>query len=166
MQCFFFLIITQVNGKDVSNLAHEEAVNEFLNAPEPILVEVRRRIGQPHEIDSLLPPSSTSTSLSSSSSTTIRNPDIISATGEATSPIVHQPQIEFDMKFVSRAIQTDMTSYCAGGPSITNDRLDDDAHLNVFNSGAIDIEVIFLFYLDTKRVSFKNLLFTIIECRK
>lgn len=35
----------QVNGKDVSNLAHEEAVNEFLKAPEPILVEVKRRAG-------------------------------------------------------------------------------------------------------------------------
>lgn len=33
-----------MNGRDVSNLAHEEAVNEFLNAPEPILVEVRRRL--------------------------------------------------------------------------------------------------------------------------
>ncbi len=40
MSSLFF----QVNGRDVSNLAHEEAVNEFLNAPEPILVEVRRRL--------------------------------------------------------------------------------------------------------------------------
>lgn len=39
-----FLRLFQVNGRDVSNLAHEEAVNEFLNAPEPILVEVRRRL--------------------------------------------------------------------------------------------------------------------------
>lgn len=34
-----------MNGKDVSNLAHDEAVNEFLKAPEPILVEVKRRSG-------------------------------------------------------------------------------------------------------------------------
>lgn len=39
-----FFVSFQVNGRDVSNLAHEEAVNEFLNAPEPILVEVRRRL--------------------------------------------------------------------------------------------------------------------------
>lgn len=40
-------------------MAHEEAVNEFLKAPEPILVEVKRRIGplasadQQHTISSL-----------------------------------------------------------------------------------------------------------------
>lgn len=32
-----------MNGKDVSNLAHEDAVNEFLRAEEPIMVEVKRR---------------------------------------------------------------------------------------------------------------------------
>lgn len=32
-----------MNGKDVSNLAHEDAVNAFLRAEEPILVEVKRR---------------------------------------------------------------------------------------------------------------------------
>lgn len=32
-----------MNGKDVSNLAHEDAVNAFLKAEEPILVEVKRR---------------------------------------------------------------------------------------------------------------------------
>lgn len=32
-----------MNGRDVSQLAHEEAVAEFLSASEPILVEVKRR---------------------------------------------------------------------------------------------------------------------------
>lgn len=40
---FFSIFFLQVNGKDVSNLAHEDAVNEFLKASEPIVVEVRRR---------------------------------------------------------------------------------------------------------------------------
>ena len=49
--CFFSFFV-KVNGKDVSNLAHEEAVNEFLKAPEPILVEVKRRTS--NAIDSAL----------------------------------------------------------------------------------------------------------------
>lgn len=32
-----------MNGRDVSQLAHEDAVAEFLRATEPILVEVKRR---------------------------------------------------------------------------------------------------------------------------
>lgn len=40
----FFSFALQVNGKDVSNLPHEDAVNEFLKAEEPILVEVKRRL--------------------------------------------------------------------------------------------------------------------------
>lgn len=32
-----------MNGRDVSQLAHEEAVDEFLRASEPIVVEVKRR---------------------------------------------------------------------------------------------------------------------------
>lgn len=36
-----------MNGKDVSNLAHEDAVSEFLRADEPIVVEVKRRDTQP-----------------------------------------------------------------------------------------------------------------------
>lgn len=39
----FSSVFLQVNGKDVSNLAHEDAVNEFLKADEPILIEVKRR---------------------------------------------------------------------------------------------------------------------------
>jgi Fe-S cluster biosynthesis and repair protein YggX len=33
----------KVNGIDVSNYPHEEAVKIFLNAPEPIVIEVKRR---------------------------------------------------------------------------------------------------------------------------
>lgn len=36
-----------MNGRDVSQLAHEEAVAEFLRATEPILVEVKRRSDPP-----------------------------------------------------------------------------------------------------------------------
>lgn len=36
-----------MNGRDVSNLAHEDAVSEFLRADEPIVVEVKRRDTQP-----------------------------------------------------------------------------------------------------------------------
>ncbi|XP_055302284.1 slo-interacting protein 1 [Sitodiplosis mosellana] len=39
-------IILKVNGRDVSNLAHEDAVSEFLRADEPILVLVKRRDAQ------------------------------------------------------------------------------------------------------------------------
>lgn len=49
--CLLFKIL-QVNGKDVSNLAHEEAVNEFLKASEPIVVEVRRRYNNDTDTDS------------------------------------------------------------------------------------------------------------------
>lgn len=33
-----------MNGKDVSNLSHNDAVQEFLTADEPIIVEVKRRV--------------------------------------------------------------------------------------------------------------------------
>ena len=33
----------QVNGVDVSQCSHEEAVQRFLEAEEPIMVEVKRR---------------------------------------------------------------------------------------------------------------------------
>jgi hypothetical protein len=36
-------VILKVNGKDVSNSSHEEAVEVFLAAEEPIMVEVMRR---------------------------------------------------------------------------------------------------------------------------
>lgn len=35
--------LLQVNGIDVSNFPHEDAVQVFLNAPEPIVVELKRR---------------------------------------------------------------------------------------------------------------------------
>lgn len=38
--CFFFF---QVNGQDVSNSSHEDAVRCFQSAQEPIIVEVLRR---------------------------------------------------------------------------------------------------------------------------
>ena len=37
------MFFVQVNGKDVSNSSHEEAVEVFLAAEEPIMVEVKRR---------------------------------------------------------------------------------------------------------------------------
>ncbi len=40
-----FFIFFQVNGRDVSNSSHEEAVEAFLQAEEPITVEVLRRGG-------------------------------------------------------------------------------------------------------------------------
>ncbi|XP_055922501.1 slo-interacting protein 1-like isoform X2 [Eupeodes corollae] len=42
MSCFNFIIM-KVNGADVSNLPYEDAVQLFLNAEEPIIVEVRRK---------------------------------------------------------------------------------------------------------------------------
>lgn len=38
-----------MNGKDVSSLPHEDAVEEFLKAEEPILIEVKRRHGTASE---------------------------------------------------------------------------------------------------------------------
>ena len=44
MNCFlFFFFALQVNGRDVSQSSHEEAVAAFLTASEPITVEVLRR---------------------------------------------------------------------------------------------------------------------------
>lgn len=40
----FFFFFSQINGIDVTSIPHEEAVQIFLKAPEPILVEVRRRL--------------------------------------------------------------------------------------------------------------------------
>merc|ERR1711962_570333 len=40
-----FIILT-VNGVDVSQCSHEEAVQRFLEASEPIMVEVKRRTGK------------------------------------------------------------------------------------------------------------------------
>lgn len=40
---FSVLFSFQVNGIDVSSLPHEDAVQVFLNAPEPIVVELKRR---------------------------------------------------------------------------------------------------------------------------
>lgn len=42
MSCFNFIIM-KVNGTDVSNLPYEDAVQLFVNAEEPIIVEVRRK---------------------------------------------------------------------------------------------------------------------------
>lgn len=49
------LIHSQVNGKDVSNLTHDDAVSEFLKAAEPIVVEVRRH----QKTDSIVSPTLT-----------------------------------------------------------------------------------------------------------
>merc|ERR1719319_1942926 len=51
-----FVILT-VNGVDVSSCSHEEAVQRFLEAKEPIMVQVRRR-GEVHSSSSSLLPSS------------------------------------------------------------------------------------------------------------
>ena len=40
---FHFQSPSQVNGVDVSQCSHEEAVQRFLEAEEPIMVEVKRR---------------------------------------------------------------------------------------------------------------------------
>lgn len=47
-----------MNGRDVSQLAHEEAVAEFLSATEPILVEVKRRNDPSQQLPSNARPSS------------------------------------------------------------------------------------------------------------
>ena len=45
------LLIFQVNGQDVSKSSHDEAVETFLQAQEPITVEVRaNQAGQKHDL--------------------------------------------------------------------------------------------------------------------
>lgn len=48
MYLFFFLCL-QVNGQDVSNSSHEDAVRCFQSAQEPIIVEVLRRQSSGHQ---------------------------------------------------------------------------------------------------------------------
>lgn len=50
------LVLFQVNGRDVSQLAHEDAVAEFLQAADPIIVEVKRRQCDTYAIAALEPP--------------------------------------------------------------------------------------------------------------
>lgn len=38
-----FLFVLQVNGRDLTSASHEETVEAFQSASEPILVEVRRK---------------------------------------------------------------------------------------------------------------------------
>ena len=47
-----WVVYFQVNGRDVSQSSHEEAVEAFLQAQEPITVEVLRR-GQPASLTTL-----------------------------------------------------------------------------------------------------------------
>jgi len=41
-----FFVCFQVNGRDLSQASHEEAVEAFRNAEEPIVVEVLRRVNK------------------------------------------------------------------------------------------------------------------------
>lgn len=42
-----FLLSVQVNGKDLSKATHEQAVEAFRNAKDPIMVQVLRRAPRP-----------------------------------------------------------------------------------------------------------------------
>ncbi|XP_063705514.1 E3 ubiquitin-protein ligase PDZRN3 [Culicoides brevitarsis] len=68
MACMNFIIL-KVNGIDVSSFPHEDAVQVFLSAPEPIVVELKRRTPSNSDTQSSLNSSTTSSSRSSDSPT-------------------------------------------------------------------------------------------------
>lgn len=83
----------------MSNLAHEEAVNEFLKAPEPILVEVKRRS----------PPTTTQQQSITSESSTTALPSIESAptpTSPTSKPALKTPP--HTAETMSIGVQTDL----------------------------------------------------------
>lgn len=76
----------QVNGIDVSSFPHEDAVQVFLNAPEPIVVELKRRsAGCSDSINS----STTSSSKSSGETASVKQQQQqqLTTTGVQTEPL-------------------------------------------------------------------------------
>ncbi|XP_031629472.1 slo-interacting protein 1 [Contarinia nasturtii] len=106
-------IILKVNGKDVSNLAHEDAVNAFLRAEEPILVEVKRR---QNDAPSMTQPTEQSTSNSNVISsggrgTAINESSAVSKLSSGKSILFGTPQLDEQRKSIettSIAIQTEL----------------------------------------------------------
>lgn len=143
MACLNFIIL-KVNGKDVSSLAHEEAVNEFLNAPEPILVEIRRRSSTD---DSQISPSSSGGITSVQSPNCIAN-NVLSVSATEQQQVTESknepenelsPIIEYSDNLISIGVQTEQTCFdneCIFNVSPIND--------NVFSEliqPAIDLDI-------------------------
>lgn len=85
---FFLILSLQVNNIDVSSFPHEDAVQMFLNAPEPIVVELKRR--STSGTDSINS-STTSSSKSSCETTSVKHQQqsnaVMANTGVQTDPI-------------------------------------------------------------------------------
>lgn len=139
----------QVNGKDVSNLAHEEAVNEFLKAPEPILVEVKRRNGpsndqqqqqqqqqplqSPLTIDNETSAAITSIGQPTSPSSTNKLPSMVTATATSLTTSAMSVQQQRCNDTTSIGVQTDImpnfdNEYLFGGSH--ESPTSDEHHLN------------------------------------
>lgn len=136
-----FSLHFQVNGRDVSNLAHEEAVNEFLNAPEPILVEVRRRLNDEPIIKT--PTVETKKDIGESFETNIADKTtVIDVSAEDLKN--HDQENGSKKSLVSIGIQTEQFSF--DNELIFNESPISDHPCNSFNeclTPAIDIEVRF-----------------------
>lgn len=122
----------------MSNLAHEEAVNEFLNAPEPILVEVRRRLNDEPIIKS--PSVENKSDFSESAERVAEKPIVDNVSKEKVENILEENGSKKD--FVSIGIQTEQFSF--ENELIFNESPISDHPCNGFNeclTPAIDIEV-------------------------
>ncbi|KAG4067623.1 hypothetical protein HA402_005395 [Bradysia odoriphaga] len=131
-----------VNGRDVSNLAHEEAVNEFLNAPEPILVEVRRRLNDEPIIKT--PSVETKKDIGESLETlAVEKPTVNDVSAEEVKN--HELENGSKKNLVSIGIQTEQFSF--DNELIFNESPISDHPCNGFNeclTPAIDIEEVTL----------------------
>ncbi|XP_037043293.1 slo-interacting protein 1 [Bradysia coprophila] len=141
MACLNFIIL-KVNGRDVSNLAHEEAVNEFLNAPEPILVEVRRRLND--ELIIKTPSVETKKDIGESLETiAVEKPTVNDVSAEEVKN--HELENGSKKNLVSIGIQTEQFSF--DNELIFNESPISDHPCNGFNeclTPAIDIEEVTL----------------------
>lgn len=137
-----------MNGRDVSNLAHEEAVNEFLNAPEPILVEVRRRLND----EPIKTPSTESKSDFCEAAETVAEKSTID--NASTEEVKN---VELDNGFKNRSIGIQTEQFPFENELIFNESPISDHPCNGFNeclTPAIDIEVMHLFVFVTDRHCF------------
>ena len=91
------MCVLQVNGQDLSQSSHDEAVEAFRTATEPIVVEVLRRVGKSGK--------SSGHSHSHSSSSKSRPPSNSSSSSSSCNPAM-----------VSIATQTEEDFYCYNRP--------------------------------------------------
>lgn len=138
----------QVNGRDVSNLAHEEAVNEFLNAPEPILVEVRRRLND--ETIAKTPTAENKIDFCESAVETVtEKPAVVNVSTEEIKKVELENGSKKDL--ISIGIQTEQFPF--DNELIFNESPISDHPCNGFNeclTPAIDIEVRTVWYRGDK----------------